>query len=68
MGDYQFLSHSFKQLQTYPVLKSFSIPIPAAYLQALDFGKYKQERFFVTWYDSIWGHKSTKSLSGKRFN
>ncbi|ARI80180.1 tetratricopeptide repeat protein [Microcystis aeruginosa] len=24
--------------------------------------------FFVTWYDSIWGHKSTKSLSGKRFN
>ncbi len=23
---------------------------------------------FVTWYDSIGGHKSTKSLSGKRFN
>ncbi|TRU97246.1 MAG: hypothetical protein EWV75_04230 [Microcystis wesenbergii Mw_QC_S_20081001_S30D] len=25
-------------------------------------------RFFVTWYGSIGGHKSTKSLSGKRFN
>nr|WP_287237715.1 TrkA C-terminal domain-containing protein [Microcystis sp. M_QC_C_20170808_M2Col] len=24
--------------------------------------------FFVTWYGSIGGHKSTKSLSGKRFN
>jgi hypothetical protein len=46
LGDYQFLSHSFKQLQTYPVLKSLSIPIPAAYLQALDFGKYKQETGF----------------------
>ncbi|ELS48721.1 hypothetical protein [Microcystis aeruginosa] len=23
---------------------------------------------FGTWYGSIWGHKSTKSLSGKRFN
>ncbi|GBL11132.1 hypothetical protein MSj_02632 [Microcystis aeruginosa Sj] len=46
MGDYQFLSHSFKQLQTYPVLTSLPIPIPAAYLQALDFGKYKQETGF----------------------
>jgi hypothetical protein len=46
LGDYQFLSHSFKQLQTYPILKSFPIPIPAAYLQALDFGKYKQETGF----------------------
>jgi hypothetical protein len=26
------------------------------------------KRFFVTWYGSIGGHKSTKSLSGKRFN
>ncbi|MFM6878385.1 MAG: hypothetical protein ACKPKR_27190, partial [Microcystis panniformis] len=25
-------------------------------------------RFFVTWYGSIGGHKSTKSLSGKRLN
>ncbi|MFM6325958.1 MAG: PEP-CTERM sorting domain-containing protein [Microcystis sp.] len=25
-------------------------------------------RLFGTWYGSIWGHKSTKSLSGKRFN
>ena len=25
-------------------------------------------RLFVTWYGSIGGHKSTKSLSGKRFN
>ncbi|BAG04868.1 unknown protein [Microcystis aeruginosa NIES-843] len=24
--------------------------------------------FFVTWYGSIGGHKSTKSLSGKRLN
>ncbi|MFM6056777.1 MAG: hypothetical protein ACKPBT_00865, partial [Microcystis aeruginosa] len=24
--------------------------------------------FFVTWYGSIGGHKSTKSLSGKTFN
>lgn len=46
LQNYQFLSHSFKQLQTYPVLKSLSIPIPAAYLQALDFGKYKQETGF----------------------
>jgi hypothetical protein len=23
---------------------------------------------FGTWYGSIWGHKSTESLSGKRFN
>lgn len=29
LGDYQFLSCSFKQLQTYPVLKSLLIPIPA---------------------------------------
>ncbi|GBD52714.1 hypothetical protein BGM30_18070 [Microcystis aeruginosa NIES-298] len=25
-------------------------------------------RLFVTWYGSIGGHKSTKSLSGKRLN
>ena len=30
--------------------------------------KQKQIRFFVTWYGSIGGHKSTKSLSGKRLN
>ena len=30
--------------------------------------KSKQSGFFVTWYGSIGGHKSTKSLSGKRFN
>ncbi|CCI20928.1 KH domain-containing protein [Microcystis aeruginosa] len=30
--------------------------------------KLKVKWFFVTWYGSIWGHKSTKSLSGKRFN
>jgi transposase len=28
----------------------------------------KDLRFFVTWYGSIGGHKSTKSLSGKRLN
>jgi hypothetical protein len=28
----------------------------------------ENNRFFVTWYGSIGGHKSTKSLSGKRFN
>ncbi len=28
----------------------------------------KHWRFFVTWYGSIGGHKSTKSLSGKRLN
>ncbi|MCZ8027918.1 MAG: hypothetical protein O9332_21655 [Microcystis sp. LE19-10.1B] len=27
-----------------------------------------QKWFFVTWYGSIGGHKSTKSLSGKRLN
>jgi putative transposase len=32
------------------------------------FKKRKSKRFFVTWYGSIGGHKSTKSLSGKRFN
>ena len=26
------------------------------------------KRLFGTWYGSIWGHKSTQSLSGKRFN
>jgi len=26
------------------------------------------KRLFGTWYGSIWGHKSTESLSGKRFN
>jgi hypothetical protein len=31
-------------------------------------GRIKKIRFFVTWYGSIGGHKSTKSLSGKRFN
>jgi hypothetical protein len=30
--------------------------------------KLRKLRFFVTWYGSIGGHKSTKSLSGKRFN
>jgi len=30
--------------------------------------KTKEIRFFVTWYGSIGGHKSTKSLSGKRLN
>jgi len=30
--------------------------------------QHQQLRFFVTWYGSIGGHKSTKSLSGKRFN
>jgi hypothetical protein len=35
-----------EQLQTYPILKSLPIPIPVAYLQALDFGKYKQETGF----------------------
>ncbi|KXS92795.1 hypothetical protein OA58_04400 [Microcystis aeruginosa NIES-88] len=29
---------------------------------------WKDNRFFVTWYGSIGGHKSTKSLSGKRLN
>ena len=28
----------------------------------------KNSRLFVTWYGSIGGHKSTKSLSGKRLN
>ncbi|BAG03450.1 unknown protein [Microcystis aeruginosa NIES-843] len=28
----------------------------------------EESRFFVTWYGSIGGHKSTKSLSGKRLN
>ncbi len=28
----------------------------------------ENNRFFVTWYGSIGGHKSTKSLSGKRLN
>jgi putative transposase len=28
----------------------------------------KEKGFFVTWYGSIGGHKSTKSLSGKRLN
>ncbi|MCZ8361568.1 MAG: hypothetical protein O9338_01940 [Microcystis sp. LE19-251.1A] len=28
----------------------------------------KKKWFFVTWYGSIGGHKSTKSLSGKRLN
>ena len=37
------------------------------------FGVYRQTYrkmvgFFVTWYGSIGGHKSTKSLSGKRLN
>jgi PIN domain nuclease of toxin-antitoxin system len=30
--------------------------------------EYKAKRLFGTWYGSIGGHKSTKSLSGKRFN
>ncbi|ARI84590.1 hypothetical protein BH695_5311 [Microcystis aeruginosa PCC 7806SL] len=30
--------------------------------------KLRKLKFFVTWYGSIGGHKSTKSLSGKRFN
>jgi len=30
--------------------------------------KGKLKWLFGTWYGSIWGHKSTKSLSGKRFN
>jgi len=46
LGDYQFLSQSFQQLQTYPIFRYLPIPIPAAYLQALDFGKYKQETGF----------------------
>lgn len=46
LQNYQFLSQSFQQLQTYPIFKSLPIPIPAAYLQALDFGKYKQETGF----------------------
>ncbi|CCH96785.1 MAG: hypothetical protein GPI90_23810 [Microcystis aeruginosa K13-05] len=29
---------------------------------------HKKVWFFVTWYGSIGGHKSTKSLSGKRLN
>jgi hypothetical protein len=28
----------------------------------------KKKRFFVTWYGSIRGHKSAKSLSGKGLN
>ncbi|WP_287685852.1 MULTISPECIES: hypothetical protein [unclassified Microcystis] len=30
--------------------------------------KNDKNRFFVTWYGSIGGHKLTKSLSGKRLN
>ncbi len=30
--------------------------------------RFLESWFFVTWYGSIGGHKSTKSLSGKRLN
>ncbi len=37
-------------------------------LQYADLGDTRRKRLFVTWYDSIRGYKSTKSLSGKRLN
>jgi hypothetical protein len=49
-----------------------NILIPGWYLRAMGNPSGRMSslfyRLFGTWYGSIWGHKSTKSLSGKRFN
>ncbi|NCQ83519.1 MAG: hypothetical protein GPJ00_02930 [Microcystis aeruginosa W13-18] len=49
--------------------KAYRLWISNVFHRSLHFKKVgKNVWFFVTWYGSIGGHKSTKSLSGKRFN
>jgi hypothetical protein len=66
-GDYQFISYSFKNLQTNPILKQVPVPVPYAYLQGLDFGKYKQETGFGSAIPYLFGHLSFESDPVKGF-
>ena len=46
LGDYQFESRTFNDLQSSPLLRKIPVPVPYTYLQGIDFGKYKQETGF----------------------